>query len=95
MTSLSETLSKRGKTHGDFATSALLSQGLKRCFRNGANWNSLNAPQKEALDVIALKLARILTGNPDQADHWHDIAGYARLVEIVILKGEQEDESDQ
>lgn len=36
--------------------------------------------QQEALDMIAHKLGRILNGDPDYADSWADIAGYARLV---------------
>jgi hypothetical protein len=35
--------------------------------------------QREALDYIAGKLARILSGQPGYADHWDDIAGYAKL----------------
>ena len=33
----------------------------------------------ESLDMIASKLAQILAGNPNEADHWLDIEGYARL----------------
>jgi hypothetical protein len=29
--------------------------------------------------MILHKLARVLSGNPDNADHWDDIGGYARL----------------
>jgi hypothetical protein len=36
--------------------------------------------QRESLDMIAHKIARILNGNPNVHDHWHDIAGYATLV---------------
>jgi hypothetical protein len=30
--------------------------------------------------MIAMKIARILSGNANFADHWEDIEGYARLV---------------
>jgi hypothetical protein len=30
--------------------------------------------------MIAMKIARILSGNSNFADHWEDIEGYARLV---------------
>jgi hypothetical protein len=33
--------------------------------------------QREALDQIAVKLARILAGDPTCAEHWRDLAGYA------------------
>ena len=34
--------------------------------------------------MIVHKIARILAGDPNHADHWHDIAGYAILVEERI-----------
>lgn len=34
----------------------------------------------EALDMIASKLSRVICGDPDTADHWADIGGYAMLV---------------
>jgi hypothetical protein len=32
------------------------------------------------LEMIAHKIGRVLAGDPNHADHWDDIAGYARLV---------------
>lgn len=43
-------------------------------------WNSLAADQKEALEMIAHKVGRILNGDPNYDDSWIDIAGYATLV---------------
>ena len=40
----------------------------------------LKADQQEALDMIAHKIGRIINGDPDYADSWDDIAGYAKLV---------------
>ena len=68
----------RGNTHGSFETNAEVSQKLKRIFRMPGY--DLSNVQLEALDMIALKLSRILSGKADFADHWHDIAGYAELV---------------
>ena len=31
--------------------------------------------------MILHKIGRILNGDPNYADSWHDIAGYAKLVE--------------
>ena len=31
--------------------------------------------------MIQHKIARVLNGDPNYPDNWHDIAGYARLVE--------------
>lgn len=36
--------------------------------------------QVEALEMIAHKIGRIINGDPNYADSWHDIAGYAKLV---------------
>jgi hypothetical protein len=47
---------------------------------NAHGYVRLSAMQREALDMIAHKIARILNGNPDVHDHWHDIVGYASLV---------------
>jgi hypothetical protein len=36
--------------------------------------------------MIQHKIARILNGDPTYTDNWHDIAGYATLVEQHLLK---------
>ena len=43
-------------------------------------WAKLTDPQKEALEMIAHKIGRILAGRPAFRDQWDDIAGYAKLV---------------
>lgn len=43
-------------------------------------WISLQPDQREALEMIAHKIARILGGDPDYIDNWDDIAGYSTLV---------------
>ena len=48
--------------------------------RMGAKWTALADDQKEALEMIAHKVARIVNGDPHYADSWVDIAGYAKLV---------------
>jgi hypothetical protein len=70
----------RGKTHGEFEEVAATAQRLKTVMARGRNWGRLGDAQKEALEMIAYKIARILTGDPDFQDHWIDIAGYAKLV---------------
>jgi hypothetical protein len=77
---IQKTLKERQKTHGDFATHALIAQSIKCQMFNAHGYGALGATQREALDMIAHKIARILNGNPDHHDHWHDIAGYATLV---------------
>ena len=73
-------LAERQKTHGDYATHAQITQGLKMFMREYRSHIMLTSAQAEALDMIAHKIGRILAGNPDYKDHWVDIAGYAQLV---------------
>lgn len=35
-------------------------------------------------EMIAHKIARILNGDPNYADNWHDIAGYATLIDLQL-----------
>ena len=84
-------LEERQGTHWDFADVAEISQELKDYFRQKASWYDLTYIQREALDNIAQKTARIFAGNPNFADHWVDIQGYAKLAEKEIRKGENQD----
>jgi hypothetical protein len=77
---VTEILNERSTTHGKFSANAAAAQKLTSAFRQSERWKSLSEVQREALDLIALKLSRILTGDPHHADHWADISGYAQLV---------------
>lgn len=81
MSNITKTLAERGSRYGSFAEQAGVTGNIKRAMATGRNWATLADDQKEALEMIALKAARILTGDPDFADSWHDIGGYAKLVE--------------
>lgn len=70
-------LNERQKTHGSFKDNAAISQQLKGIF--GMQEHQRPHAQNEALDMIALKLSRILSGQANFKDHWDDIAGYAKL----------------
>lgn len=74
-------LSERGTTHGKFADNAHHGQHLREFFRSTPGWATAGEVQREALDMIAGKLARILSGQPGFFDHWRDVAGYAKLAE--------------
>lgn len=71
-------LAEREKTHGDFKMNAYISQKLKAIFSEYFAEDE-NIVHCEALDMIALKLSRILSGQANFKDHWDDIAGYAKL----------------
>ena len=82
---INDTLEQRGKVHGDFTDNAELSQTLKDNLRMQPSWKKLTRVQREALEVICAKIARIMVGNPNEPDHWHDIAGYSTLAERRIV----------
>lgn len=70
----------RETTHGDFTDNSYYSQRMKEALHLMNNWNRMNCWAKEAAEMIVHKLARAGAGKWDEADHWDDIAGYARLV---------------
>ena len=80
MANVDSTLNERGKRYGDFRTHAEITQSLKEPMWRTTGWDRLNASQKEALEMVAHKIGRILNGDPDYDDSWVDIAGYAKLV---------------
>jgi len=80
MTDVTEVLEERGSRYGSFKGHADITQKLKHVMGRGDSWHKLAPDQKEALDMIAHKIGRIVNGDPDYADSWIDIAGYAKLV---------------
>ena len=86
MRDVTETLDEREDSHGDFFTVGIVAQQIKHAFRQSPNWHRLPAYQREALELMATKFARILNGDNCHADHWHDIAGYARLPEMILTE---------
>jgi len=78
-------LQARARTHGAFADNARYAQHFKSLFRSSPKWAAMTDIQREALDCIGLKLARILS-NPATADSWADVAGYATLAERSLVE---------
>lgn len=88
MSDATETLLiERGKTHGDFSDHAAITQDIKGIMQRRPQWEHLTMCQREALQMIAHKIGRIMSGNPNHQDHWDDIAGYAKLVSQRIPAG--------
>ena len=81
-TSLNTTLAERGSRYGDFAGHAEVTQDLKGIILDhlAQRDKELAPDQQEALDMICHKIGRIINGDPDYADSWVDMAGYAQLV---------------
>lgn len=78
---LDQILRERGEQYGPFATHAKIAQDIKRAmFGKSSPPDKLGDDQREALEMIAHKIARIINGNHNLVDSWDDIAGYATLV---------------
>ena len=82
-TNITAVLAERGTRYGVFKDHAAATQDLKTVIKahmGEGKWVKLADDQKEALEMIAHKLGRIINGDPDYADSWVDIAGYSKLV---------------
>ena len=75
-------LDERGSRYGNFLDHARITQRLKNVAHQFAtdHGKRFDVDQAEALDMIFHKIGRILNGDPNYADSWIDIAGYAKLV---------------
>ena len=88
MSNIDAILAERGSRYGDFATHALITQTLKDVMKDTFNWEILSPSQKEALEMTAHKIGRILNGDPDYDDSWTDIGGYTKLVAQELQGGQ-------
>lgn len=80
MTDVAQVLNERGARYGRFEDHACISQTLKAAMQQTNGWQRLSNDQREALEMIQHKVARVLNGDPTYADNWVDIAGYSTLV---------------
>lgn len=90
MSEIDATLNERGARYGEFDAHADITQGIKDVMQAARKWHSLANDQKEALDMVAHKIGRILNGDPNYLDSWHDIIGYTRLVEQRLEREQDE-----
>lgn len=79
---IKDVLDEREERYGSFETHAQITQSLKFILLEALHEKnkSMSSDQYEALEMICHKIARIINGDPDYADNWVDIAGYATLV---------------
>jgi hypothetical protein len=75
-----ETVVTRQKEYGGFHNNAEYAQQLKRIVESSPMWTTMHPMQQEALHMICSKMSRIMC-NPNHKDSWHDIAGYALLID--------------
>lgn len=76
----------RGSVHGNWMDQARTAQEFKSAARGAILRRppsiyqpSIQGHHIEAVEMILVKLSRILNGDPNHEDHWDDIAGYAHL----------------
>mgnify|MGYP006282162271 CR=1 FL=1 len=81
---IQDTLKKREETHGDYVEVSRIIRDLVDIMEYSKNWNDLYPFQKDALYLIAVKIARMLEGDYTATEHPHDIAGYATLMEVLL-----------
>lgn len=85
MSNIDNTLTERGSRYGEFTGHADITQNLKKAMSVAPQWARLADDQKEALEMVAHKIGRILNGDPNYIDSWTDIIGYTRLVEKRLI----------
>lgn len=90
MADIKSTLEERGKRYGAFKDQATLSQALQAVCQGVEKWIDMEECHREALTMICHKIARILNGDENYADNYHDIAGYATLVVDIIENAKAE-----
>lgn len=85
---IASTLAQRGSRYGDFADNARIGDKLLEVMMGDitgvpTNWSRLDPTKRQGLMLIAQKLARALSpsADPEYKDNWHDIQGYAKLIE--------------
>lgn len=80
MVDINEVLKERNKVHGNYSENSHLAQTFKDFARNADGWINLRYTQRESVEMILCKIARMLAGDCNHIDHWQDISGYATLI---------------
>ena len=93
--SINKTLEQRGERYGKFKDVAATTFALQEILRDAKNHEHMTDDQVIALDMICNKMARIVNGDPSYIENWHDIAGYATLVEQELSVTTSDKEQSQ
>lgn len=84
--SIDATLAERQSQYGSFEDVAFVTENimatLAKVRSNGLH--DLPHTHRMALYMIASKMARIVNGDFNHLDSWHDIGGYSKLIEDLI-----------
>ena len=86
--SINKTLEQRGERYGKFKDVAVTTYALQEILRNAKNHKHMTDDQVIALDMICNKMARIVNGDPNYIENWHDISGYSTLIENSLMTTE-------
>lgn len=88
---MNELLEERGKRYGNYLKQTNISADIIEAYhRSGKFDRHMDTDQRDALMMIAVKISRILNGDPNHSDNWRDIAGYATLVADRLDGNERE-----
>jgi len=89
---IEETLKERGAVYGDYKGGSELRASILEIIEN-RHLEVTGRPMKPVDSIyifdIVNKLSR-LSVTPNHLDTWHDIAGYAKLVEDTLIAEKQE-----
>ena len=86
--SINRTLEQRGSRYGKFKDVASTTYALQEILRDAKSYKHMSDDQVIALDMICNKMARIVNGDPNYIENWHDIAGYSTLIEKSLMTTE-------
>ena len=81
---IEQTLAQRQSQYGCFEDVAFVTQGMIELMRK-CNYDKMPASHQMALSMICSKMARIVNGDFNFIENWHDISGYATLVENKLM----------
>ena len=97
MSNVNETLKERGKVYGDYkGGSEFRANVMELIVDRYAKVNHGGMPAIHMVSVydIVNKLSRLAV-TPYHIDTWHDIAGYATLVEKALRKAEKQEQDQE
>lgn len=84
MGDVNSTIEERGHSYGEYKDGAQIAMDLFEVAQEAPSYRKMDAGQRYAMFMFCAKMARVLNGDPNHKDSWHDIAGYATLVEERI-----------
>jgi hypothetical protein len=81
--SVQATLNERQSSYGCFEDVALVTENIIDALKQ-VNYSRMPKTHKMAMYMIASKMARIVNGDFNHKDSWHDMQGYAKLIEDLL-----------